>query len=85
MGKVVKLMKSSPKSIYEKEGYTNLLNLKPKVGERVILIKVAYHDTHESKQWETTGIMRENGIFYLKNTDGLTLGNSIPTHWREIK
>lgn len=70
---------------FEKEGFINLNKLKPKVGERVCLIKVIYHDTHESKQWETTGVMRENGIFYLKNTEGLTLGNSIPTHWREIK
>ncbi len=73
------------KTFFEKEGFINLNKLKPKVGERVCLIKVIYHDTHESKQWETTGVMRENGIFYLKNTEGLTLGNSIPTHWREIK
>lgn len=72
------------KSIYEKEGFINLDKLKPPVEERVDFIKVIYHDTHESKQWETTGIMRENGIFYLKNTEGLTLGNSIPTHWRKL-
>lgn len=71
-------------TFFEKEGFINLDKLKPKVGERVCLIKVIYYNTHESKQWETTGIMRENGNFYLKNTDGLTLGNSIPTHWKKL-
>ncbi len=37
------------------------------------------------QKWKSTGYLRKSGVWSIKAAPGLTLSNSIPSHWRGIE
>lgn len=68
------------------ENYIDINKKKPPSKIKIRLVRYIYGGDCVGliKQWESTGWMLDSGLFSVKNVDGLTLSNSIPTHWKNL-
>jgi len=57
----------------------------PEIGVWVEVIRIDESHSVIGVVWSSIGRLRESGNWTIKSTDGLTLRNSKPTHWRKLK